>query len=350
MEYIVRMKHHHKLSSQERDKLAYWHAIGISIREIARRLGRSPSTICDELKRNTVEEVGRGGEIKKIYHSIRAEKAAQRRKRNSHSKYLLNTRPHLLDYVCGKLRLGWSPEQIAGRLKKEIGEGIRSKDDYINHESIYQYVYDPAQKDQRLWEYLPRGHGKRRRWLGRKSKRPTRISQRVSIHERGSAIDERREFGHWEGDTIVGDKHKTGIHTEVERASRLLLAYKIYRIKSLDTYLAQLSIFAPLPHQARKSTILDNGSENTLHMRLREMGMRTYFADPYSSWQRGTNEYHNGLVRRYYPKGTDFSLVDQEDLNYIVQTINNTPRKVLDYATPLDVFSTLLLQSVRIDP
>ncbi len=344
------MKHHHKLASQERDKLAYWHATGISIREIARRLGRSPSTICDELKRNTVVEVGRGGEVKKIYHSIHAEKATQHRRRNSHKKYLLRTRPHLLEYVCEKLRVGWSPQQIAGRLKKEITEGVRPRGDYINHESIYQYLYDPAQKENRLWEYLPRGHRKRRRWLGRKSKHPTRISQRVSIHERGSAIDERKEFGHWEGDTIVGDKHKTGIHTEVERVSRLLFAYKIPRIKSLETYRAQLSIFAPLPRQARKSTTLDNGSENTLHMRLREMGMRTYFADPYSSWQRGTNEYHNGLVRRYYPKGTDFSLVSQEDLGQVVQLINNIPRKVLDYATPLEVFTSLFLQAVRIEP
>jgi IS30 family transposase len=108
--------------------------------------------------------------------------------------------------VCEKLRVGWSPQQIAGRLRKEINEGVRPKGDYINHESIYQYVYDSAQKENRLWEYLPRGHRKRRRWLGRKSKRPTRISQRVSIYERGSAIDKRSEFGHWEGDTIVGDK------------------------------------------------------------------------------------------------------------------------------------------------
>jgi len=197
----------------ERDKIAYWHAIGEGIREIARRLGRSPSSISDELKRNKVDG---------IYHSIYAHKATEARKLNSHKKYLLKTRPVLRSYVLEKLGLGWSPEQIAGRSRKEIKEGRRSPKEYINHESIYQYIYDEKQKELRLWEKLPRNHKKRRRWLGRRHW-SVKIPHRISIRERPENINTRSEFGHWEGDTVVGDKHKTGIHTEVERISPGLL-------------------------------------------------------------------------------------------------------------------------------
>jgi IS30 family transposase len=209
------MKTHRKLTSEERDKIAYWHAIDVIMREIARRLARSPSSISDELKRNKLEG---------IYHSIHAQKATEARKLNSHKQYLLKTHPSLKTYVLEKLGLGWSPEQIAGRLRKEIREGSRSPAEYINHESIYQYIYDTQQKELRLWELLPRCHKKRRRWLGRRSW-SVKIPSRVSIRERPEHITNRLEFGHWEGDTVVGVKHKTGIHTEVERISRLLFAY-----------------------------------------------------------------------------------------------------------------------------
>ena len=197
------MKPHHKLVSAERDKIAYWHAIGEPIREIARRLGRSPSSISDEIKRNRIEG---------IYYSIHAHKASEARKRHSHKKYLLKNNTILTSYVLDKLDCGWSPEQIAGRLKKEIHEGKRSQSEYINHESIYQYIYDEAQRPLRLWEKLARSHRKRQRWLGRRSW-SAKIPHRVSIRERPDTINTREEFGHWEGDTGVGDKHKTGVES-----------------------------------------------------------------------------------------------------------------------------------------
>ena len=178
----------------------------------------------------------------------------------------------------------------------------------MNHESIYQFLYDPAQQEEKLWEYLPRRHRKRRRWLGRRS-RSVKIPNRVSIRHRPAEIDYREEFGHWEGDTIVGDGHRTGIHTEVERISRLVFADKVPRIRAKETSAVQLWLFSRLPKLARKSTTLDNGSEHYLPTRLQEeLGMQTYFADPYCSWQRGTHESTNGLIRRYFPKGTDFQL------------------------------------------
>ncbi len=296
---------------------------------MARRLGRSPSSISEELKRNRVDGV---------YGSIKAHQAAQARKRHSHQKYLLPHCPALRDFVLEKLQLGWSPQQISGRLKKEIKEGVRPKREYINHESLYQFLYDPAQKEEKFWEYLPRGHRKRRRWLGRRS-RSVQIPNRVSIRHRPAEIGNREEFGHWEGDTIVGDRHKAGIHTEVERISRLVFAYAV-----------QLFLFGQLPKLARKSTTLDNGSEHYLHTRLQEeLGMQTYFADPYCSWQRGTNESTNGLIRRYFPKRTDFQLVSQEAVNEVVIRLNSTPRKVLGYQTPSEVFTAHLMQGVRIE-
>jgi IS30 family transposase len=151
--------------------------------------------------------------------------------------------------------------------------------------------------------------------------------------------------GHWEGDTIVGDGHRTGIHTEVKRISRLVFAYKVPKIRAKETSAVQLWLFSRLPKLARKSTTLDNGSEHYLHTRLQdELGMQTYFADPYSSWQRGTNEYTNGLLRRYFPKRTNFRDVSQEALNDVVHRLNNIPRKVLHYKTPSEVFTEQLSQ------
>ena len=233
------MRTHRKLTSHERDKIAYWYAVGERIREIARRLGRSPSSISDEIRRNKI-----GGR----YHSIRAHQASEARKHNSHKKYVLKTRPTLQSYVVGKLGLGWSSEQIAGRLRKEINEGVRPPEEYINHESIYQYIYDEPQSELRLWEKLPRRHRKRRRWLGRKS-RPVKIPNRVSIRERPEDVNSRRDFGHWEGDTVVGDQHKTGVHTEVERVSRLLFAHPVPHIRAKETCLAQLCILRAFPNR-----------------------------------------------------------------------------------------------------
>ena len=255
----------------------------------------------------------------------------------------------LRGFVLEKLKLGWSPQQISGRLKKEIKEGVRPKKEYINHESIYQFLYDPAQQEEKLWEYLPRRHRKRRRWLGRRS-RSVKIPNRVSIRHRAAEIDHREEFGHWEGDTIVGDGHRSGIHTEVERISRLVFAYKVPKIRAKETSAVQLFRFGQLPKLARKSTTLDNGSEHYLHTRLQEeLGMQTYFADPYCSWQRGTNESTNGLLRRYFPKRTDFHLVSQEAVNEVVIRLNRTPRKVLGYQTPSEVFTAHIMPGVRIE-
>lgn len=316
-----------ELTERERDRLATLRARGVGIRGCARRLGRGVSTVSEELKRGSLPS----GE----YVAIRAQRLSQVRKAHRQEREQLKN-PWLYAYVRDKLRLGWSPEQITGRLRKDY------LDDHSRHlspETIYQFIYAPEQADKQLWEYLPRKQHKRYKQHGR-SVHKSRIPDRVSIHDRPLEIESRQTFGHWEGDTVEGQRSKhDGIHTEVERKSRKLLARKVARIASLETVVAQIQLFKPLPLAARLTTTLDNGREHHLHGELTTLlGLDVYFADPYSSWQRGTNENTNGLLRRYLPKRTDFANVTQDELDDIVEEINNRPRKCLDYATPNEVF------------
>jgi len=317
--------HHTKLTAQERDMIAVWIGGGVRLREIARRLERSVSTISDEVKRNTWQG---------HYVAIHAQSVADRRKVAARKRHPLKDRVTYA-YVLEKLEGGWSPEEIAGRLKRKKGEPV------ICHETIYRFIYTEENKEKKLFEYLPRKQKKRKKQNGR-TVHKSHIPDRVSIHQRPEEVNKRMVFGHWEGDTVEGKGKKDGIHTEAERVSRLFAAVKVVAITSEETARAQEKIFAPLPEKARQSTTLDNGRENHLHMKLKDINMRTYFADPYSSWQRGTNEYHNGLLRRYLPKGTSFTDLTQEELGDMVWEINNRPRKCLEYQTPQEVFDSYI--------
>ena len=311
-----------KLTDVERDQIAVFVSRGIGVREIGRALDREHSTISREIKRNRFGQ---------SYVAIHAQHLSEKRKSNAGRRCpLKDTQTYA--YILEKLKEGWSPEQIAGRLKFERGERI------ICHETIYQFIYKKTLKEDRLWEYLPRKQKHRRKKYGRKSQR-VRIPDRVSIHLRPEEINMRQVVGHWEGDTVEGKGHTDGIHTEVERVSRYFMAKKVKSITSEETITAQKEMFKELPATLRKSTTLDNGRENHMHKQLEKLGMDTYFADPYSSWQRGTNENTNGLLRRYLPKKTSFENLSPEELNEIVQEINSRPRKVLQYKTPLEILS-----------
>lgn len=172
----------------------------------------------------------------------------------------------------------------------------------------------------------------------------SRIPDRVSIHEE---INNRIVFAHWEGDTVEGKGHKDGLHTEVERLSRFIMAQKVDAITSEETILVQQRMFGTIPGKARKTTTLDNGRENYLHKRLRLLRMQTYFADPYSSWRRGTNEHGNWYLRYYFPQGTDFRTVPEEEIQDVVTEINNRPRKILGYVSAKEKFDQLLQEEVR---
>lgn len=316
------------LTSEERDLLAVWNGQGFSVRTIARKLSRSPATISRELWRNRSLVSGH-------YVAISAKSRAEERSRRCHLRHPLKN-PDVYATVLERLRRGWSPETISGRLEKKRGHPV------IHWETIYRFIYQKEHQEKHLWENLPRGQKHRRKKHGR-SVQKARIPQRVSIHERPELVDQRLVFGHWEGDTIEGKKSEgDGIHTEVERVSRFLLARRVDRIASPETIRAQYQMFSRLPERARRSTTEDNGRENHRHMALHLLGMRTFFADPYSSWQRGTNENTNGLVRRYVPKGSSFRDLSQEELDDIVEELNDRPRKCLGYNTPREEFEKQL--------
>jgi len=322
------MKNSSKLGFAERERISILRAKGYGVRRIGRALDRSPGTISEEIKRN--------GLCNGEYKAVSAQWSAENRKEEKHRKRPPLKNRKILEYTLDKLRNGWSPEQIAGRLRDEHPT---DKTWHIHFETIYRYIYAKANKAERLWEFLPRKQGKRRKKDGRGVRR-LHIAQRVSIHARPEAINNRTEFGHWEGDTVESVGDKSGIHTEVERMSRFLQARKVSAITSMEGIAAQVSIFRAQPAKARKSTTLDNGRENHLHMVLHEHGMRTYFADPYSSWQRGTNENHNGLLRRYLPKGTNFNEVSERELQDIVTEINDRPKKILGFKTSAEVYNS----------
>lgn len=311
------------LSSSDRDSIAVWFAAKVPIREIARRLRRDHSVISREIRRN------KSG---KHYIAIAAAAKFKERKRAAGERPPLKNE-ELYSHVLARLKDGWSPEQISGRLKKENNGAT-----VICHETIYSFIFKPESKALKLWQELPRGHAKRRKWHGRSGK-VEKIPARVSIHDRPEIIENRTEFGHWEGDSVVGRGKRHGIHTEVERTTRYFQARLLPQLNSQKTVEAQTKIFEAFPKFARRTVTLDNGLENVKHQDLtKATGMDVYFADPYRSGQRGTNENTNGLLRRYLPKKTSFRGLSQGDLNDIVDEINNRPRKCLGYFKPAELF------------
>jgi IS30 family transposase len=235
--------------------------------------------------------------------------------------------------VITKLEKGWSPEQIAGRLPFDHpGQAI-------SHEAIYQFIYDRQTEDRlELIQLLRRAHKKRKaKGIGRKE-RKTKIPNRISIDARPKAVESRKQYGHWEGDTLISRKSKAAIHSMIERKSRLLLLTKLDRKSASATSRTIIRRLGKLPAKGRRTLTLDNGTENAKHEKVTsKIGLKCYFARPYAAWQRGANEHANGLVRWYLPKGTDFSKIDKEQLKWIEHQINSRPRKCLGYKTPLEV-------------
>lgn len=310
-----------QIDYRERQIIELWLHNNQTLRDIARELGRSPNSISSEIKRNS---------DKSGYHAISAQVRSEKRMSKAQSGKARKD-DWIWNYVIGKLRYGWSPEQIAGRLKRESGGKT-----IICHESIYRYIY--AHPDKGLSEYLVRNHKRRKRkytnWLPRRG-----ISGRVSIHDRPEEVNQRNTFGHWELDVVEGKHHTGAAVTALERKTRYYQALKIPVIDSEVGIWAQKKLLTKYPLAATKSATFDNGKENYNHRELNHLGIKTYFCDPYCSWQKGANENHNGILRRYIPKKTDFSTFTQEELNFILEEINNRPRKCLNYETSSEAFT-----------
>ncbi len=284
-----------------------------------------------------------------FYSALAAQRKADRRRRESRKPRRMDSGP-LRAWVLDALRRGWSPELIEGRLKAQCAGDPSMR---ISHECLYQWIYAKPQRALDLRQYLARGRKRRTRKKGRKAKGP-RIPMRVPIADRPEAVGSRKGFGHFEPDTVVGAApSRRCVNTQVERRSRRLFARLVDDKSASATARAEYEIFKDMPPAARVDRTWDNGTEASLHMLVDEaLGMLTYFADPYSSWQRGSNENRNGRIRRYLPKGTSFEDLTQDELDAIVGEINDTPMKLLGYKTPNEVWDEEMakLQSKQADP
>jgi transposase, IS30 family len=328
------MQNYVQLGIKEREAIQIGLWEGKSIRKIAIELGRAPSTISRELRRNYPAQ-----------HQRYTPRLAHERARMTIK--LRGKRPLLKDqrirkYVKKRLKHDhWSPEQIAGTLPE------KHPDLSISPEAIYQYIYA---------QYTRGGYGvlvgedlriylKRRRRVRKRKHVPFKVEKgaikdRVLIDARPVVVDLRIEPGHWEGDSVVSKKSKVGLNTVVERVSGLLKMSKIKDGTSAETKRVVTRRLKHVPAQLRRSMTLDNGSENAKHKEITEaLNMPIYFAHPYHSWERGINENTNGLIRYYFPKGTDFATVTDAEIRAVERRLNNRPRKRLGWKTPQQVFN-----------
>ena len=308
------------LDRRERTLIKSWHNEGISFREIGRRLNRSHSTISREMSRNLWCGKHYYIDGAEIIYRLRLKWRAERIRLKNNT---------LRKYVAEKLSIGWTPELISGRLREF------NPDNYVCHESIYQYIYIEAPH---LIEMLARKHRRRR------TKRPyrksgERIKNRVSIAERDTEANERQTIGHWESDTVVGGDRKSGLNVILERASRLVHISLMDNKTAEKTKSAITRRLSVHPGNAVKSITYDNGSENVLHEEINEkLDCNSFFCEPYHSWEKGAVEQANGLIRRFFPKGTDFTKISQKEINRVEKLLNNRPRKCLNYRTPYEAF------------
>ena len=323
-------KHYIQLSLAERDQITQLLWEGKKASEIAEALGRDKSTISRELKRNSSPEY-------KKYLSHRAHLRAEKRREDASNRERLKD-DFIRRYVEEKLQLGWSPELISGRIK------IEHHGYSISYEAIYQYIYhDETPNREDLIRCLRRSHCKRKKkGIGRKE-RKTKIPNRVPIDERPKSVEERKEFGHWEGDSLVSMKSLAALNSLTERKSRLLMLTKLDRKGAIETKDAVVNRLQVFPPEGRRTLTMDNGTENAQHQEITAMlDTKCFFAHPYASWERGTNEHINGLIRWYLPKGTDFSKISDEQIAQIESLINNRPRKCLGFKTPIEVASSFV--------
>ena len=316
------------LTLAEREEISRAVVAGHSIRSIAAQLGRAPSTISREIKRNGGQE---------CYRASQADQSAWDRGRRPKTGKLAENRA-LARIVAGKLQLQWSPEQVAGWLKRTYPDDTSRQ---VSHETIYRSLFIQARGalKKELVEHLRRTRVMRRsRHHTMKTDHHGRITDTVSISERPASVEDRAVPGHWEGDLLFGSKNSQ-IATLVERNTRYAMLVKVSG-KDTETVINALIKHArKLPEELYQSLTWDRGKEMAEHKRFTlATDIQVYFCDPQNPWQRGTNENTNGLLRQYLPKGTDLSGYSQAKLNAVARRLNERPRKTLNYETPAERF------------
>ncbi len=315
------------LTIKERETIALLQATGHSFAQIGAQIGRHKGTISREIQRNSS-----GG----IYVPQFAQKKADKRRANAKQPWRMKY-PGLINYVKAKLEVRWTPEDIATMLPKDHPNNNKMR---VSAPTIYAWVERDRKQRGTYYQYLRLNQGRiyRRRRGKKGQKKRGSIPGRVGIEERPEIVETRERFGDWEGDTIVG-KGKSGcIATHVERKSRFLVAVKVDSREAVPVFQATLKGFRKIPKLLRETLTLDNGLEFATFPRGKsQLGLDIYFADPHSPWQRGTNENTNGLLRQFFPKGSSFSHVTDEDVAKAMKMLNNRPRRCLGYRTPAEV-------------
>ena len=314
------------LTKEEREVISNLLSQGQSQQVIANHLKRSPSTISREIRRN---QTPRG------YSAMAAQEKAEARRRNRPRQRKMD-KPHIRVAVTMGLTRRWSPDQIAGRLKRDFPNDPSR---WVSHQTIYDWI--PESDDPHHWRSCLRRGGKK---PGRD--RRGQLPGQVVIKDRPEIVSERGRYGDWEGDTVVGARRHSGLVTLNERKSGYVLLRKVHRLDSEKVTRAIHQRLQAIPSSLRLTMTFDNGKEFSRHKTLaKNLSLSIYFADPGKPHQRGSNEHLNGLVRDWLPKGTDFRQVGWQTIREIEESLNNRPRKRLNYQTPTEVLQPLLDES-----
>ena len=312
--------HYDQLDIDERYEIYRLHQANTSLRQIGRLMGRDVSTISRELERNTLP----CGD----YKPASADRIAMSRRRRLSRIERLRL---LQIYINDRLAMGWSPEQIAGRLRLERSEHT------VGVETIYRYIYRWRMRSEKLWRFLPRAKASRGRRYFKRRRDP--LQGRRSIRERPVSVGLRHEFGHWEGDLMQFRTQRGNLLTVCERKTRFTLTAPLKTKTAAETGMALINVLNRLPQAARKTVTFDNGGEFYDHKKLEAvLKLETYFCDPHAPWQRGTIENTNGILRRDMPRKTDITNYTARDIGEITWAVNSTPRKCLGFKTPAEAF------------
>ena len=319
------MHHYTRLTLAEREEISRQLAAGTGLRAIARQLGRAPSTMGRELRR--------AERTRSTYRATRGQHVARQHAQQPRRARKLLANRLLQAYVHAQLAQRWSPEQIAKRVVAAYPGDATMR---VSHETIYTYLY-----------VLPRGALKRellRALRHRRSRRASHdrrgsIPDMISIEERPAEVADRTVPGHWEGDLIMGRRHASALGTLVERTTRTTLLVPLRAKDATSVRRAFAREMQSLPQQMARSLTYDRGKEMTEHrLFTQETSIQVYFAHPHSPWERGTNENTNGLIRQFFPKGTDFLTVSRREIKHVQNLLNGRPRKVLNWRTPSEAF------------
>lgn len=325
------MNNYHHLSLSEREALFAYLNQGISYRKIGKLLRKDHKTIGREVKRNSFRKRIRKRVFVNEYSPSKADKFSRERRKETKVGKLDD--PSLRNYIINKLGRHWSPEQIAGRLKRKVPNLA------LSPEAIYLFIYNKENRKERLWEFLRKRHPRRQLFTGRKTRNKA-IPGRIFIEERPKEAIERKKTGHWETDLMEGIKsEKQCLSVFTDRKTGLLKGVKLPDKKAETKRKSTIKLFERKPRGYIQTITFDNGIENYEHQKIAgDLKCQTFFCHPYHPYEKGTVENTIGLIRQYIPKKTPLSTVSKSDINWAIWELNNRPRKRLGFLTPSEAF------------